>query len=172
MYVTNQNEKNSTVYKFKAGITKYNICHECSPWRLLQPGHLRFLFGSWAWLSWSGESLVSLKGDLLAIFAAIETTALLPTADVAVDKASIKCVRYWKVESIYQCLCCFPSPSKFPYSKNTTKRWLFNTCYCKIHLLNRNPIEENLSACWRHPVPPNWPLDPQFRAASLPQYWC
>ena len=38
MYVTNQNEKNSTVYK--AGITKYKICHECSPWRLLQPGHL------------------------------------------------------------------------------------------------------------------------------------
>lgn len=33
MYVTNQNEKNSTVYK--AGITKYKICHECSPWRLL-----------------------------------------------------------------------------------------------------------------------------------------
>ena len=69
MYVTNQNEKNSTVYK--AGITKYKICHECSPWRLLQQGHLRFLFISWASLSWSGESLVSLNGDLLAIFAAI-----------------------------------------------------------------------------------------------------
>ena len=44
VYVKNQNEKNSTVYK--AGITKYKMCHECSSWRILQPGHLRFLFGS------------------------------------------------------------------------------------------------------------------------------
>ena len=71
---------------------------------------------------------------------------------------------------IYQCLCCFLSRSKFPFCKITSQKWLFNTCYGKIDLLNRNPIDQKLYACWRHPVPLNWPLDAQFRAASLPQY--
>ena len=71
---------------------------------------------------------------------------------------------------IYQCLCCFLSPSKFPFCKITSQKWLFNTCYGKIDLLNQNPIDQKLYACWRHPVPLNWPLDAQFRVASLPQY--
>ena len=82
-------------------------------------------------------------------------TALLPTVDVAMHKTCIKWAQYWKVESIYQSLCCFPSPSnhEFPCGKITSQKWLFNTYYCKIDLLNRNPIDQKLSACWRHPVP-------------------
>ena len=48
---------------------------------------------------------------------------------------------------IYQCLCCFLSPSKFPFCKITSQKWLFNTCYGKIDLLNRNPIDQKLYAC-------------------------
>ena len=82
------------------------------------------------------------------------------------------CARYWKVGCKYQCLCCFPLPSKLiPFFKITSQKWLFHMFYCKIDLLNRNPIDQKL-ACWRHPVPLNWPLDPQFRGESLPQYWC
>ena len=67
------------------------------------------------------------------------TTVRLPTADVAVHNTE-----RWDV--IPECLCCFPLPSKLiPFFKITSQKWLFHTFYCKIDLLNQNPIDQKLA---------------------------